>query len=296
MAESTVRDGDKGIDLLKSKIGQPLSANRFVVEFEKLPKPFEGLQNDYLRILCQSASIAGKSIGTNDLFRHYKLPDGTVDYGDTMSFEFICDQNFLDRQIIEEWLRMIHTPLGYESRTILNADNNNERPEGHGFSFYNDYIGTAAIHVLRKDGTRASTQRLHDCYVSGYDDISLDMDTGSEGGPMTFSFELTYRYHTMDNSNGGGDVSLNANFITSRRRSGETELGESAFQLNGLNKGRRIFDGILQGLKVAGRFNSKLGDLGRRLGSYDTAITRASNIGRDLGINSEFITQKRRGD
>ena len=52
------------------------------------------------------------------------------------------------------------------------------------------------------------------------------MDTGSEGGPMTFSFELTYRYHTMDNSNGGGDVSLNANFITSRRRSGETELGE----------------------------------------------------------------------
>ena len=26
---------------------------------------------------------------------------------------------------------------------------------------------------------------------------------------MTFGFELTYRYHTMDNSNGGGDVSLN---------------------------------------------------------------------------------------
>ena len=57
MAESTVRDGDKGIDLLKSKIGQPLSANRFVVEFEKLPEPFQGLQNDYLRILCKSATI-----------------------------------------------------------------------------------------------------------------------------------------------------------------------------------------------------------------------------------------------
>ena len=54
MAESTVRDGEKGIDLLKSKIGQPLSANRFVVEFEKLPEPFQGLQNDYLRILCNS--------------------------------------------------------------------------------------------------------------------------------------------------------------------------------------------------------------------------------------------------
>ena len=150
---------------------------------------------------------------------------------------------------------MIHTPLGYESRTILNADNNNERPEGHGFSFYNDYIGTAAIHVLRKDGTRASTQILHECYVSSYDDLSLDMGTGSEAGPMTFSFTLTYS----------------------------------------INKGRRIFDAVLQGLKVAGRFNSKLGDLGRRLGSYDTAISRASNIGRDLGIGSEFITNKRRG-
>ena len=46
-----------------------------------------------------------------------------------------------------------------------------------------------------------------------------------------------------------------------------------------------------KGLKVAGRFNSKLGDLGRRLGSYDTAITHVK-FGRDLGINSEFITQK----
>ena len=26
---------------------------------------------------------------------------------------------------------MIHTPLGYESRTILNDGNSNERPEGH---------------------------------------------------------------------------------------------------------------------------------------------------------------------
>ena len=67
------------------------------------------------------------------------------------------------------------------------------------------------------------------------------------------------------------------------------------FSVSGLNKGRKIFDTILEGLKVAGRFNSKLGDLGRKLGSYDTAITRASNIGRDLGLNSEYITDKRRG-
>ena len=75
MAESRVRDGDKGIDLLKSRIGQPLSANRFVVTFEKLPKDLDFAKNDYLSILCKSATIAGKSIGTNDLFRQYKLPD-----------------------------------------------------------------------------------------------------------------------------------------------------------------------------------------------------------------------------
>ena len=72
--------------------------------------------------------------------------------------------------------------------------------------------------------------------------------------------------------------------------------GVSIFRnLSELNKRRRDFDAVLEGLKVAGRFNSKIGDFGRKLGSYDTAISRASNIGRDLGIGSEFITNKRRG-
>ena len=38
MAE--VRSGKDGIDLLKSRIGQPLQPNRFVVEFTKLPEPY----------------------------------------------------------------------------------------------------------------------------------------------------------------------------------------------------------------------------------------------------------------
>ena len=67
------------------------------------------------------------------------------------------------------------------------------------------------------------------------------------------------------------------------------------FNLSELNKGRRVFDAVLEGLKVAGRFNSKIGDFGRQLGSYDTAITRAGNIGRDIGIGSDFITRLRRG-
>ena len=279
MAESTVRDGDKGIDLLKANIGQALQANRFLVQFTKLPGPMNGLQDEYLSILCSSSTLPGKSVGTNDHIRHRKMPDGDVDYGDTLSMTFLCDQNFLDRQIVEEWLRMIHTPLEANTNTLLNDGVEGERPEAQMFNFYNDYIGEAQLHVLRKDGTRALTYNIHECYVSSFDAIDLDMAT--ENAPLTFSFDLTYRHFTTDYSNAMGDVSL-------------SQPKEGNFELSGLNKGRRIFDAVLQGLKVAGRFNKKAGELGRKLGSFDTALSRASNIGRDLGVGSEYITNERR--
>ena len=53
-----VRSGKDGIDLLKSRIGQPLQPNRFVVEFTKLPEPWaSGLGNENLTILCKSAQL-----------------------------------------------------------------------------------------------------------------------------------------------------------------------------------------------------------------------------------------------
>ena len=72
---------------------------------------------------------------------------------------------------------------------------------------------------------------------------------------------------------------------------------EGNFEISGLNKGRKIFDAVLEGLKVAGRFNKKAGAMGRRLGQLDTAITRGSNIRRDIGgtFNSDYVTDKRRG-
>jgi len=288
MTESTVRDGDKGIDLLKANIGQVLQPNRFLVQFTKLPGDLNGLQDEYLSILCTAASLPGKSIGTNDHIRHRKFPDGDVDYGDTISLTFLCEQNFLDRQIVEEWLRMVHTPVGASSsgasetktNTLLNAGSGgNERPEAQMFNFYNDYIGEAQVHVLRKDGTRALTYNIHECYVSSYDAIDLDM--ASENEPLKFSFDLTYRWFSTDYSTGMGEVSLG-------------QPMEGNFELSALNKGRRIFDAVLQGLKVAGRFNKKAGELGRKLGSFDTALSRASNISRDLGVGSEYITNERR--
>ena len=49
---SEVRSGKDGIDLLKSRIGQPVQPNKFVVEFTKLPGPFAGMGAENLTILC----------------------------------------------------------------------------------------------------------------------------------------------------------------------------------------------------------------------------------------------------
>ncbi len=270
----------EGIDLLKSQIGQPLQANRFVVEFLTLPKGFEAVNvREHLSILCNSATLPGKSLGTAEHYRHRYMPDGSVDYGESVDFTFICDANFMDRMIIEEWLRMVHS-AGVSTRTAL--QNEDGSTEGQVFSFYSDYAQpcSARIHVLRKDGTSAMIYTLHECYPSDLAAQDLSMD--SADGPLEFSFTLNYR-HWSSKYEPMGDV-------------GEfNQPQQGNFELSGLNKGRRVFDAVLEGLKVAGRFNKKAGDLGRRLGSFDTAITRGSNISRDLGVNAKYITNERRG-
>ena len=67
-----VKDSKAGIDLFKAKLGQPIIGNRFVVEFTALPSPFAGLGADNLTILCKSATLPGKSIGTTQYLRKRK--------------------------------------------------------------------------------------------------------------------------------------------------------------------------------------------------------------------------------
>ena len=272
MAE--VRSGKDGIDLLKSRIGQPLQPNRFVVEFTKLPGPMSGLGNENLTILCRSAQLPGKTLGTAEHMRHRNIPDGTVDYGAELEFIYRCDANFMDRMIIEAWQRFVHT-ADVSTRTVLD-----EGKDAQVFRFYEEYVGECLIHVLRKDGTPSMTYKIKECFPVSLGAIDLDTDTTDS--VLEFSFTLNYRhweseYHAMDTT-----VDMNQPL-------------QGNFNLSELNKGRRIFDAVLEGLKVAGRFNSKIGDFGRKLGSYDTAITRAGNIGRDIGIGSDFITRLRRG-
>ena len=146
--------------------------------------------------------------------------------------------------------------------------------------FYDDYAKNckAQIEVLRKDGSIAKTVTLHECYPTSMDAIELSMDSSDE--VMKFSFDLSYRYFTEEDAEGFGELSLR-------------QPKESSFNLSSINRGRRGFDAILDSLSVASRFNSKAGDLLRKLSRLDTFITRAGTIGRD--INPNYITEKRRG-
>ena len=102
-----------------------------------------------LSILCKSATLPDKSIGTQETLRHRYLPDGEVDYGNEVSFTFICDPNFLDRMIIEAWMRFIHTS-DVSSFTEIPQVSNQKR-ETQVFRFYDEFAtGQVRIHVLKK--------------------------------------------------------------------------------------------------------------------------------------------------
>ena len=271
----------EGIDKLKAMVGQPIQSNRFVIKFLKLPAVFGNVGQDNLSILCKSVDLPGKEVGTTEHIRHRYMPDGTVDYGQSISLSYICDSNFMDRMIIEEWLRYVHS-ADVETRTGLEMSDDS-KVEGQVFSFYDDYARdcSAEVYVLRRDGSVAMTYHFHEVFPQSIDSMSMDMDTD---GVLEFSFDLAYRhwttkYHPMDQ-----EVNMN-------------QPMEGNFEISGLNKGRKIFDAVLEGLKVAGRFNKKAGAMGRRLGQLDTAITRGSNISRDIGgsFNSNYVTEKRRG-
>lgn len=269
---------DSKIDTLKARLGQPLQPNRFLVSFLSLPKDFEfTADRDTLSILCSSTALPGKTIETEE-HGHFgpkkQIASGGVDYGGTLSFEFLCDDSFLDRLIIKEWMKFVHSANISDTLSDIGGGENAV------LRFYDEYARDckAQIEVLRKDGSIAKTVTLHECYPTSMDAIELTMDSSDE--VMKFSFDLSYRYFTEEDAEGFGDLSLRQPRI-------------STFDISSINRGRRGFDAILDSLSVASRFNSKAGDLLRKLSRLDTFITRAGTIGRD--INPNYITEKRRG-
>ena len=273
---------DTGIDRIKAKIASPMVNNRFFVEFLNLPKMFQEHLNisgdlDLLNVLCHVASLPAKSLETTGYATfgpERQYPTGGVDYGSSVNLSFYCDPTFMDRFIIEEWLKMVHSS---------NIDTYSELDNSAGNSvmrFYKEYAQDCKfrIHVLKKDGSASLIYTFHECYPSSYD--SMDLDAESENTLMKFSFDMSYRYFSVEYPTAFNELEMNQPL-------------DGNFSLSGLNKGRRMFDAILEGLTVASRFNSKAGDILRNLSRVDSFITRAGTIGRD--INPNFITERRRG-
>ena len=59
--------------------------------------------------------------------RHRYIPNGEVDYGNTLELTYHCDANFMDRMIIEAWQSFVHT-ADVSTRTKFD---NGTGPEGH---------------------------------------------------------------------------------------------------------------------------------------------------------------------
>ena len=287
--ESYLNDPEYGkttTDRIKSYIGQPIVSNRFFVSFHSLPQGFgqalvkSGLQGcgpyaDTLNVMCQAVTLPGKDI---DIMEHStfgpdrSMPTGNVFFGDTVSLTFYCDPFFLDRFIIEEWLKMVHSS-NIETNSELKGMNTV-------FRFYDEYAKNCefSVFVLRKDGTVAMKYTFHEAFPTSYDEMTLD--TEQTDTLLKFSVNMNYRYFSVEYPETTDSIQL-------------TQPMDSNFSISRLNKGRRVFDAILDSLKVASRFNSKAGDILNNLSKIDSYITRAGTIGRD--INPEFITNKRRG-
>ena len=251
--ESYVNDpeyGNSTTDRIKSYIGQPIVSNRFFVSFHSLPQGFgqavlqSGLQGcgpyaDTLNVMCQAVTLPGKAF---DIEEHStfgpdrSMPSGRVDFGDTVSLTFYCDPFFLDRFILEEWLKMVHSS-NIETNSELKGMNTV-------FRFYEEYAKNCefSVFVLRKDGTVAMKYTFHEAFPTSYDDMSLD--TEQTDTLLKFSVNMNYRYFSVEYPETTDSIAL-------------TQPKDSNFSISRLNKGRRVFDAILDSLNVASRFNSK---------------------------------------
>jgi len=251
------------IDKLKYNFDTGARSNRFHVN---LHCPKLNLSLDGLR--CETASLPGRSLGTTE-FSPYgaeeSFPDGTINNGGTIDLTFLCDSGFYDRFIIETWQSMIYASGSQTlttSHDVINPDTNElekeERTEeiSHGnslrpyFAYKDDYTGEIEIHQFRLDDKTALRYRLYDAWPVSY----ADMDLSSTAAEPLMKFSCTFAYTTFD-----------------------TEYVEKP-PLSALNKGRRMLDILLGGLKVGSRFSGKAGRAMNKLQKLDTAVSRGAAI------------------
>jgi len=264
------------INQLLSHFDQGARANRFNVEITN--SPFGKLDKGH-SFRCVSATLPGISLGTNSEDTGWsgsrEIPDGTIDYGDSITLEFVCTSGFLDRIVFEQWQQAIYeTKLGDSTDTSdgvksISAD---ARPRGTlrqpVMKYYEEYAGQIQIEQLRISGSPAMRYEFFNAYPLSYAEMSLDAD--SQEPLLKFSVDMAY-----------SDFVISYPENTDEPRVIEP-MTNDASSSSGINTGRGLLDATLDTLKVASRFSPKAGEYLTKLSSAETQLTRAGNLGRTI--------------
>jgi hypothetical protein len=215
---------------------------------------------------CVSANLPGIAMNTNTEDTGWsgsrEIPDGTIDYGDTIALTFLCDSSFYDRFLIDMWLRDI-----YEGYPDVSADSREmgtmRKPV---MRYIDEYTGEIMINQLRLGGSPALQYRFFDCYPVSYSEQALS-NTDTE----IMKFEATFSYK---------DFLVDYPPNKDEPRKVEPKNNGAG---GSITKGRGLLDATLDTLKVASRFSPKAGEYLTKLSTVDTQLTRGRNINRNYG-------------
>ena len=255
------------INQLLSHFDQGARANRFNVAITNIPFSEIKMKEGH-SFRCTSATLPGISLGTNTEDTGWsgsrEIPDGTIDYGDSITLEFVCTSGFLDRIVFEQWQQSI-----YEAELSKSADGRTQgtlrQPV---MKYYEEYAGQIQIEQLRISGSPAMRYEFFNAYPLSYDEMSLDAD--SQEPLLKFSVDMAY-----------SDFIISYPENTDEPRVIEP-MTNDASSSSGINTGRGLLDATLDTLKVASRFSPKAGEYLTKLSSAETQLTRAGNLGRTI--------------
>lgn len=164
----------------------------FAVEIQA-PNMTNSTQAMNYMYLCQSASLPGVSVNTDDTYMAQgfgfveQMPWG-LSFTNNMPITFIADNKGQLIGGIHEWMNMI-VPFNVESET---SDTMIGRPMV--MKYKKDYVGTVKLHHYDPTRQGISTYTLHDAFPKAVGEVSLNM---TDGDYMRFTMNLAYTRWTV---------------------------------------------------------------------------------------------------
>ena len=265
MAERLRHDS---IDTIIGAFKAPAMANQFEVSFLGP----QGLSLNGVRV--KSASIPKREIETAEKITAGKatiLPTGKIMDGGTATFNFYCDIEFLDRQILQLWMDSI-----YAGDLLATDDFEQTQPM---FAYYKDYIGKIDIKHLRKDGYNPTwgpegqqgtsfITSLHDAYPTSINEIELSMDSSEM---LNMSVTFAYRYFTTEYTES-----------VEKTRTPHPVYAAERPSPNGLNSGRGQWNGIIEALGVASQYSGAARGLLGKANKLDSTLNKIDNAKKNI--------------